>query len=82
MKSESSNLSFFQMGSVFFLVAPQLTFLEWFTMPQTTVIAGEKLRTFSVEGDADVTDRVRLEEKRMSSHTLTIIFHMICFSRK
>ncbi|CAF0781501.1 unnamed protein product [Adineta ricciae] len=56
------------------LKTSQLTFLEWFTMPQTTVIAGEKLRTFSVEGDADVNDRVRLEEKlENSSHVNTAL---------
>ncbi|CAF1498963.1 unnamed protein product, partial [Adineta ricciae] len=56
------------------LKTSHLTFLEWFTMPQTTVIAGEKLRTFSVEGDADVTDRVRLEEKlENSSHVNTVL---------
>ena len=43
---------------------PQLTFLEWFDRPQTTVIAGEKFRTFSVAADEGLTDRVQLEEKR------------------
>jgi len=41
-----------------------LTFLEWFNPPQTTVIAGEKLQTFSVAADQGVTDRIKLEEKR------------------
>ncbi len=41
-----------------------MTFLEWLTPPQTTVIAGEKLQTFSVIADEGVTDRVKLEEKR------------------
>lgn len=49
---------------IFIILAPRLTFLEWFDLPQTTVIAGETLRTFSVVGDEGVTDRVKLEEKR------------------
>ena len=44
--------------------APQLTFLEWFNPPQTTVMAGEKLLTFSVAADEGLTNRVQLEEKR------------------
>ncbi|CAF3992242.1 unnamed protein product, partial [Adineta steineri] len=46
------------------LKSPQLTFLEWHNLPQTTVVAGEKLQTFSVVGDEGITDRVKLEEKR------------------
>jgi len=42
-----------------------LTFLEWFNPPQTTVIAGEKLQIFSVTADEGVTDRIKLEEKRI-----------------
>ncbi len=55
-------------NSVFFFIiqAPQLTFLEWFNPPQTTVIAGEKLRTFSVAGNEGVTNRIKLEEKRIN----------------
>jgi hypothetical protein len=49
---------------LFFIQAPQLTFLEWFNPPQTTVMAGEKLQTFSVAADQGVTDRIKLEEKR------------------
>lgn len=46
------------------LLGPVLTFLEWFNAPQSTVVAGEKLQTFSAAGDEGSTDRVRLEEKR------------------
>jgi hypothetical protein len=42
-----------------------LTFLEWFDPPQTTIIAGEKLQIFSVAADEGLTDRVKLEEKRI-----------------
>jgi len=45
------------------LTTPKLTYLEWFNPPQSNVIAGEKLQTFSAAGDEGVTDRVRLEEK-------------------
>ncbi|CAF0833713.1 unnamed protein product [Rotaria sordida] len=53
------------------LRSPRLTFLEWFNSPQTTVIAGEKLQTFSVVGDEGVTDRVKLEEKLENSPQAT-----------
>ncbi|CAF2399723.1 unnamed protein product [Rotaria sp. Silwood2] len=53
------------------LRSPRLTFLEWFNPPQTTVIAGEKLQTFSVVGDEGVTDRVKLEEKLETSPQAT-----------
>ncbi|CAF2827857.1 unnamed protein product [Rotaria sp. Silwood2] len=49
------------------LRSPKLTFLEWFNPPQSTVIAGEKLQTFSAAGDEAVTDRVKLEEKPENS---------------
>ena len=49
------------------LLAPHLTFLEWFNPPQTTAIAGDKLHTFSVAADEGVTDRVKLEEQRIIS---------------
>ncbi|CAF0885690.1 unnamed protein product [Adineta ricciae] len=53
---------------------PVLTFLEWFNAPQSTVVAGEKLQTFSAAGDEGATERVRLEEKSEdSSHIRTII---------
>ena len=45
------------------LPGPVLTFLEWFNAPQSTVVAGEKLQTFSATGDEGSTERVRLEEK-------------------
>lgn len=48
----------------FSFLVPRLTTLKWFNPPQPTVIAGEKLQTFSAAGDEGVTDRVRLEEKR------------------
>ncbi len=48
-----------------FFSAPHLTFLEWFNLPQTTVMAGDKLHTFSVAANEGVTDRVKLEEQRM-----------------
>ncbi|CAF4544182.1 unnamed protein product [Rotaria sp. Silwood1] len=53
------------------LRSPRLTFLQWFNLPQTTVIAGEKLQTFSVIGDEGVTDRVKLEEKLETSPQAT-----------
>ncbi|CAF1229518.1 unnamed protein product [Adineta steineri] len=56
------------------LKSPQLTFLEWHNPPQTTVIAGEKLQTFSVVGDEGITDRVKLEEQlENNSQTTTIL---------
>ena len=45
------------------LPGPVLTFLEWFNAPQSTVVAGEKLQTFSAAGDEGSTERVKLEEK-------------------
>ncbi|CAF1426534.1 unnamed protein product [Adineta steineri] len=45
------------------LRAPTLTFLEWFNSPQSMVIAGEKLQTFSAASDEGLTNRVQLEEK-------------------
>jgi len=47
-----------------FFKAPKLTVLEWFNPPQSNVMAGERLQTFSAAGDEGITDRVKLEEKR------------------
>lgn len=49
---------------MFYFKAPKFTYLEWFNPPQSTVIAGEKLQTFSAAADEGLTDRVKLEEKR------------------
>lgn len=46
------------------ILAPQLTYLEWFNPPQSTVMAGEKFATFSVAADEGLTKRIQLEEKR------------------
>ncbi|CAF0747035.1 unnamed protein product [Didymodactylos carnosus] len=54
--------------------APKLTYLEWFNQPQSTVMSGKKLQTFSATGDENVTDRVKLEEKNeLSPHAVTIL---------
>ncbi|CAF4485755.1 unnamed protein product, partial [Didymodactylos carnosus] len=42
---------------------PVLMYLEWLNFPQSRAIAGEKLQTFSVVANENITDRVRLEEK-------------------
>ncbi|CAF1081816.1 unnamed protein product [Rotaria sordida] len=56
------------------LRSSKLTYLEWFNPPQSTVLAGEKLQTFSAVGDEAVTDRVKLEEKLESSpHIRTVL---------
>ncbi|CAF3717650.1 unnamed protein product [Rotaria sp. Silwood1] len=56
------------------LRSSKLTFLEWFNPPQSTILAGDKLQTFSAAGDEAVTDRVKLEEKLENSpHVRTVL---------
>jgi hypothetical protein len=62
--------------------APKLTYLEWFNPPQLTVMAGEKLQTFSAAGDEAVTDRVKLEEKRNTFIPSNQSISFFYFSRK
>jgi hypothetical protein len=50
-----------------------------FNPPQSNVIAGEKLQTFSAAGDEGLTDRVRLEERR-NRFCFLFLINLICSS--